>query len=264
MEKLTTFFIFCLAIQSICAALTKDQLLSVLSGAVPSMFDPMPKFEPQNAVIVLDEPFDIQLQPGSGLSTASQIDGPRDISTNQIIQNRDPIVVSRHDIEMPKPVAIPPTRTRWNRKSVLPKPKRAGKPNRRRSQVREPVKRDLVQQGNRVHTSNKNVITDNTLQTVGDSGISLNHGPELPRKTQRNRSPPGLSFLMLEEEHNRRCPFKINFSNLSGIFMTRDEFDLLFFLPALEANFMDGVCLTEGMKLYLDWLSYLRDKTLIV
>ena len=251
MENDTHLFLF--------AALTKDQLHKVLSGADPSMFNPMPKFEPQNTNIVLDG------QPGPGLSSVSQIGGSRDISTNQITQNRDPIVVARQEIEMPKPVPIPPTRrAQWNRKSGLPKPKRAGKPNRRRSQVREPVKRDLVQQGSRVHTSNENTITDNILQTVGDSGISLNQRPEVSSKPQRNRSPPGLSFLMLEEAHNSRCPFKINFSNLSGIFMTKDEFDLLFFLPALEANFMDSSCRTEGMKLYLDWLSYLRERSFTV
>ena len=232
------------------------------------MFDPMPKFEPQNTNIILDGHVDTQFQQGSGLSSVSQIGGSRDISTNQIIQNRDPIVVARQDIEMPKPVPIPPTRrTQWNRKSGLPKPKRAGKPNRRRTQAREPVKRDLVQQGNHVttmSTPNENNIIDNTLQMAGDSGISLNHRPEVSSKPQRNNSPPRLSFLMLEEAHNRRCPFKINFSNLSGIFMTREEFDLLFFLPALEANFMDSSCRTEGMKLYLDWLSYLRERSFTI
>ena len=211
------------------------------------MFDPMPKFEPQNTNIVFDGFTDSQFQPGSGQPTVSDIDG---IPGTPITQTLDPVVVSRQNIEMPKPVAIPPTGSaRWNRKSGLPKPKRAGKPNRRKSPNREPVKRDLPLQGNGVPASNDGL----------SPGITLT-----PSEPIQNIGPAGLSFLVLEDDHNRRCPFRINFSNLSGLFMTRDEFDLMFFLPALQTNFMDSGCRTEGMKLYLDWLSFLRDRTFVV
>ena len=246
------------------------------------MFDPMPRHTPQNTNVFLtvDGHVDTQLQPGPGLdipgqSAPSHIVGPQLLSTNQVIQNRDPIVLSRQDVEMPKPVAIPPTGSaHWNRKSGLPKPKRAGKPLGRKSKnpavmtsgkvapLSEPAKRDVVLQANHVPTLSENVIIDNSLQKAGDSGSNLN--VEFANQPQQSVSPPGLSFLMLEEEHNRRCPFKINFSNLGGIFMTRDEFDLMYFLPALQANFMGVRCRTEGMKMYLDWLSYLRERTFTV
>ena len=252
-------------------AKTKEEVLAALTDHEPVIFSPVPKFTLQNVALALPvqnsspeqsnsqaptsnraprpNGIPVQIPSSSGQSAGGgrirQASRGRDISANEIIRNREPLV------EMPVQTVIPPSEIIRNReplvltkqevdiqksgstrknKPSLPKPRRAGKPSRR---------------GRLISVDNDNVNTNNIQR-------------------QQSSNQPTVSFLELEEQHNRRCPFKIQFSSLPDTFMSRGDFDQLYLLPALRAHFLGGRCRTEGMKMYLDWLSYLRERLFTV
>lgn len=259
-------------------AKTKEEVLAALTDHEPVIFSPVPRLTLQNVALSLpvqnsspeqsnSQPptsntasrpngIPVQIPSSSGQSAGGrirqasrgrdipateiirnqeslvQMPVPKVIPPSGIIRNREPLVLTRQEVDMPNSGS-----TRKNKPS-LPKPRRAGKPSRRGRLISVD------------HSSNSRLTPDN----FNTNNI----------QRQQSSNQPTVSFLELEEQHNRRCPFKIQFSSLPDIFMSRSDFDQLYLLPALRTHFLGGRCRTEGMKMYLDWLSYLRERLFTV
>lgn len=213
------------------SALTEQQLLAVLSDTSPTFFSPIPDHTLQNVNVILPvegNSFSGPISPQSAVDVSGQfLENP----AQETIKSRDPVILPKQVVEIPKlPAENPQTNTaQSNKKSDTSSSNQADK-------ISMPVSQG--QPKNDVPSSGQSTFINQDQQNIA----------------------PAMSFLMLEEQHNRRCPFIIHFADIPDLFLSREEFDLMYLLPALRAQFLDGRCRTEGMKVYLDWLTFLRER----